>query len=282
MQWTVNHTCGHTVTHQIYGGTQNGKDRSAWLATQPCASCKNAARLAEREMANVVAASDNAAAGLPALIGSAKQIAWAETIRREMLAEIREHITANLDRISRLTTKDPAEQPAHDACVVAMRAGAFAAIATIQQKSEAKWWIDNRDNANKLMIQVGEAGNAAYRTKYTEVTGKALESPEEARARKAAEEQAERERIEAARPPSIATNHVDVPVTWANGTRRGVLSMDVNNHVEGEPIFVHDDDRGDAYGPGDIDDELVTSIAISDQAKVILHARAYGFRVVEQ
>lgn len=76
MAWeTVEHCCGHQVDHQLYGNR-------AWRERELCSNCKQA----ERDKENRAAAVANAEAGYPPLEGTEKQIAWAETIRHDMLA----------------------------------------------------------------------------------------------------------------------------------------------------------------------------------------------------
>ena len=128
MQYTVTHTCGHTITHQIYNGSAYGRKRSAWLATQPCLTCK-------READNAAAAEVNAAAGLPTLTGSAKQVAWAETIRAKGLASFDEY-RAEIMRRAKGTEAQVAEANRQWDAVRAWIAG----------QADAGWWIDRRGN----------------------------------------------------------------------------------------------------------------------------------------
>ena len=53
--------------------------RAEWLSHQQCPECR-------RKAENEAAAAANAAAGLPALAGTPKQVAWAESIRARILA----------------------------------------------------------------------------------------------------------------------------------------------------------------------------------------------------
>jgi hypothetical protein len=75
MQYHIQHSCGHEVTHQIFGKNADRVDKIEWLKGQPCLDCK---REAENEAANNLAAEQ----GLPPLVGSPKQVAWANTLRQ--------------------------------------------------------------------------------------------------------------------------------------------------------------------------------------------------------
>src|SRR5690625_6977835 len=72
-KYTINHTCGHEVTIQLYGKHTERDRKIAWLETQRCRHCEN-------EAANKAAAERAEEAGLPALEGTEKQVAWATTI----------------------------------------------------------------------------------------------------------------------------------------------------------------------------------------------------------
>lgn len=74
-KYDVTHTCGHTVEIEQFGPEQARREARAQMRQHPCLACRNAE-----------AAAANAEAGLPALTGSPKQIAWAESIRAKAVA----------------------------------------------------------------------------------------------------------------------------------------------------------------------------------------------------
>lgn len=45
MQYPVKAICGHTYTYNIYGASKDRERKRAWLATQPCPTCRPAARV---------------------------------------------------------------------------------------------------------------------------------------------------------------------------------------------------------------------------------------------
>ncbi|MFE8034774.1 hypothetical protein [Thiohalocapsa marina] len=134
MAWTtVTHSCGHADRHQLYGRGRDRDWRAERLAEEPCDAC----RRAEFEAKNADAAAANAAAGLPPLTGSEKQILWAESIR---LLKIDQAHRAMIGALSTLELQmlfgdevDP-EDPAIGIVVDALRA-----------VTSARWWIDRRD-----------------------------------------------------------------------------------------------------------------------------------------
>lgn len=93
-----------------------------------------------REQENKDSAAANAAAGLPALTGSLKQIAWAETIRAKALAE--DGYNAKL-----LAAMQPPTQLAGDK--LAQYSLIYNQLRVeydrMRGRTSATWWIDNRD-----------------------------------------------------------------------------------------------------------------------------------------
>jgi hypothetical protein len=128
-KYDVTHSCGCTATHQIAGPHSERDKRIAYLETQKCTECwkaDNAAKAAQD-------AAQNAAAGLPALVGSDKQTAWAETIRTKKLTELDAMAAAGNDRFR-------------------------ATLDVLKGKAEAKYWIDTRDtSAQSMAVAVAQA-----------------------------------------------------------------------------------------------------------------------------
>ncbi len=133
-KYTAHHICGHDAELQLYGPGKERERRLRWLATVPCMDCKRAAEQAARAEASVAAAAQAEIAGLPNLTGSEKQVAWAETIRRDRLAQLDKVLDALRQPASRLTE--------------AGRADLFAALDRLageyRGQAEARWWIDHR------------------------------------------------------------------------------------------------------------------------------------------
>jgi hypothetical protein len=113
-QYNVVQACGCTTTLVLFG-KESGRDYAkARAAEQKCPACAAAA-----------AAEASEAAGLPALAGSDKQVAWAQKIRAQFLAKV----------------DGMAPAPA------ALADQAQAVIAQLRARGDAKFWIDNRDKA---------------------------------------------------------------------------------------------------------------------------------------
>ena len=130
-KYTITYKCGHTGTVDIVGTNAHGeRERKAeWYGNQLCADCYKLERAAE---------SEKASAGYPELIGSEKQVAWAKTIRADMIKRYAREIEAakaHLDMTKSILTNDAAPQN--------VKATAKTII-NILESNEAKWFIENR------------------------------------------------------------------------------------------------------------------------------------------
>jgi len=78
MAWTtINHSCGHTEQHQLYGPGRDRERKAAWMAKDVCSDC----RASDLAKANAEAADAASEIGFAPLTGSDKQVAWATKIR---------------------------------------------------------------------------------------------------------------------------------------------------------------------------------------------------------
>jgi len=127
-KYTITHSCGHTVEHQIYGSNSKGeRDRKiAWLEAHVCSECYKVEKMEK-------AAQTNSDANMAELEGSPKQIAWAEDIRNKILPAIAE-MQKKID-----------EGKGTSELYIKQRDAMQAAINEVRGQSSAKWWIDHRD-----------------------------------------------------------------------------------------------------------------------------------------
>jgi len=142
----ITRACGHEETVTI-GGPVNGRDaKLAHEATLLCQECWQAER--SRQAAALQESGESA--GLPALEGSPKQIAWAVTIRAKLLREVEEwqaYLTRQVESlggIERLSEQDRGEAERMEA-----------AIAAARREAGASWWIDRRSCSAKMIIKEG-------------------------------------------------------------------------------------------------------------------------------
>lgn len=118
-KYQITHACGCTVTHNIVGTNVNGEreSKAEWLSGRVCADCY-------RKQQNAKAAESNQ--GLPSLIGSEKQVSWAETIRSNAVKQLNE-LKGMID-----ATHPESAIP-------------LGIINNIMQQSQSQYWIDNRE-----------------------------------------------------------------------------------------------------------------------------------------
>lgn len=150
-KYDITHTCGHTATHQIAGtNTQGQRERRAeWLATTPCYECAKAARIAAEKTAAAEASAKLAAEGvaLPKLIGTPKQIEWAQTIRAKALQSV-----ADLQvEASQKYGEDHADHAKIQVAFAQRKAW-------LASQVSATFWIDNRGNNGRDWFNAAATG----------------------------------------------------------------------------------------------------------------------------
>jgi hypothetical protein len=151
-QYEITWKCGHETTVNITGASAHGeRERKAEsLARLACPACRREAGAAARAQANADAAAANEAAGLPALDGTPKQAAWAETIRAEALAGIRRSV---------LATPGGGRHADEVTAVYARAAG---------RERRAAAWIDGRADARQVIAPCVTAADEAELARIAE------------------------------------------------------------------------------------------------------------------
>ncbi len=135
-KYDIKFSCGHTETKQLFGKT---KDRDwqikKWEESGLCSDCYRKSIEDAREKANEAAAAAASKLGLPDLIGTEKQVAWATTVRQGFIDEMLENL-AKWEGDHEKETK------------------IFEHI--IENKLSASWWIDRRDQGARSIIIYAE------------------------------------------------------------------------------------------------------------------------------
>lgn len=160
-KYTVKQSCGHLTEHQLYGPDRGRHDRLDWLRTVPCLDCKH-----ETERAAATQAAT--AAGLPTLVGSEKQVAWALTIRAKAMAEVDQAIARKVTDLERraghLREQDAAR---YDAMMASVRDVTAEARRRFASEPAARVWIDGRDHIldayNAIYAPLATTAQAALR-----------------------------------------------------------------------------------------------------------------------
>lgn len=130
MKMTVNRSCGHSETVTVFGG--NYTQQRAAEARKLCTACYRAQQQATAQAET---------SDLPTLVGSEKQVAWAITIRAQMLSRLAAHL-------ARFEAPVTDEERAHATAV-------DAAVARLKRQSKAEFWINHRgDDPARLVDRI--------------------------------------------------------------------------------------------------------------------------------
>ena len=125
-QYEITYRCGHTDTVQIYGTNIHGERErtAAAYGYRDCPACQAAK-----------AAQANEDAGLAALEGSGKQVAWAEEIRSKYMPKYAQE------------RQEWADHGATDEQL----AKVDQVLAWLKGQTSAAWWIDNRSSSSMVL-----------------------------------------------------------------------------------------------------------------------------------
>lgn len=125
-------------------GYRNYETQAAEHAARKCDTCWAEDRRRALAEASANDAAWAAAEGLPELRGSDKQVAWAQTIRRDRLAEVDREIRGWQARLEEELSDPFLDEP--DVAVTRRRIKVLQAVQeTIREATQARWWIDTRD-----------------------------------------------------------------------------------------------------------------------------------------
>ncbi|WP_070017076.1 hypothetical protein [Streptomyces nanshensis] len=160
-QQRITFACGHIKTVQLSGPARQRESRARWLAESECLTCRNAQQDRERAEASERNAAANRAAGLPELEGSPKQVAWAETIRAEMLDEMARQKTRFTelleDEVSRRRADVRKNQEQQLRCIETV-------LAALREIATARWFIDHHDDGWISLASLAAEGLLRPRT----------------------------------------------------------------------------------------------------------------------
>ena len=92
-------------------------------------------------------AKDASAAGLPALQGSEKQIAWAEYVRADLVKSAEKSMAEFWEQVNAL---DDGEEK--DRCIKVLRVFEQILI-QVRNEKRAAWWIDHRDRNGLSVVR---------------------------------------------------------------------------------------------------------------------------------
>lgn len=231
MAWYgVNYACGHHDRMQVYGPTKDRQRIADAEGRKDCPDCWRVKRDQRNAEAALAASADAAANGLPELIGSPKQIAWAETIRQKMLADL---APVTLSKRAQLVLLEQGGVSLADQRWTQIAEATDTQIATYRAQASAKWWIDHHDDSlSRLCIdKMAELAKALFAVEIQQHRDRlafASADKQAVRDAEAAAANAARE-TEHAVSETAAAQFVPVRVERLNG--RDVRITGEDNHV---------------------------------------------------
>lgn len=198
--YTIEHTCGHVEKADIVGKVANRASRARYLASLPCPACREAERAAEVAQANV---------GLPALVGTPNQIAWAEKLRAKSLERMDDFMMPFMpsdEKIAMVADRVGITVAAARARFERVVSGVEEARNKLYTETDCRWWIDNLHTDPERWLQsVKTRLNKESVADVTERELAAKREEEEARAQAAAEARAVEAAAESAVRDVVAT-----------------------------------------------------------------------------
>lgn len=147
-QYTITHACGHDQTHVLYGKIDKRMQTLSGREQGECTACYRADQA--RQAAKIATKYD-----LPALVGTEKQVAWAETLRGDRIREIRRHVEKAINP-AEFSEMPITWQRVCDNSVAAL-------VGMMRDRDSAAWWIDGRhDRVEPFLATIlGEPFDAA-------------------------------------------------------------------------------------------------------------------------
>ena len=156
-KYEIKHICGHTETVELQGSSESRQKKIAELERQVCDDCYNAKKEAEF-VAKASKFLD--VKRLPELVGTERQVAWAENLRMSMLSEL--FAAYEMDDMKQLMGSDAfrkagtaartlrnsgvaVKNVSNDNFVAAFKLALKATIADAVTATDVKFFIDNRE-----------------------------------------------------------------------------------------------------------------------------------------
>jgi len=135
------YSCGHEGRVNIIGPTKDREWKKERAFSKLCPECWQKHLEADREAANREAKEKAKELGLPELKGTEKQVAWANTLRQQLVEKFETKIKEGFT---------PSVAKRHGITEEKLRATLQNILST---KTDAKWYIDNRDIGSYQIIE---------------------------------------------------------------------------------------------------------------------------------
>jgi hypothetical protein len=193
------YSCGHEGRTNIIGPVKNREWIRERHFEKMCADCYEIHLQKEREKANKEAAEKAIEMELPALQGTEKQVAWANTLRQNMINDFEKRLDKAEEKMTRYKCEDESSVKAFRDNVDKLR-NTLAFV--LETKCSASWYIDSRnEDIEDVLRTAGKEMDELEESKRPEV-------------REAKQEQADIRRDSTVYPENSITNAVvEIKVT---------------------------------------------------------------------
>ncbi|MFD1674104.1 hypothetical protein [Alicyclobacillus fodiniaquatilis] len=165
MSWyTINYQCGHEGDEQIYGPIKDRKEIAERRGQKLCPDCYKEEVTKKREVERLQATEKAQTQNLPELVGSEKQVAWAQTIRMKSLESVEKYMENRKPGVIKNADMPMAEQNIRwmkrecrefleDKSLGEFFEIVTAGIDILRSQTSASWWIDHRqaDTAEEMI-----------------------------------------------------------------------------------------------------------------------------------
>lgn len=139
------YSCGHEGRTNIVGPEKNRQQKADWIFSRLCPECHKKEKQAELERQMIDAEEKSKKMDLPALTGTEKQIAWANTLRVKIIEKIENNI-AKVEE-SKLSNFPFCRRDGSKEIMSTTKGEMMCALDyAVKKYTEARFWIDNRDN----------------------------------------------------------------------------------------------------------------------------------------
>ncbi len=139
------YSCGHEGRTNIVGPEKNRQQKADWIFSRLCPECHKKEKQAELQRRMIDAEEKSKNMDLPTLTGTEKQIAWANTLRVKIIEKI-ENSIAKTDE-SKLNNFLFCRRDGSKEIISTTKGEMMCALDyAVKKYTDARFWIDNRDN----------------------------------------------------------------------------------------------------------------------------------------
>ncbi len=139
------HSCGHEGRTYIVGPQKNRQSKADWIFSRPCPECSEREWQETLKKQKLEAKEKADEMDLPALTGTEKQTAWANSIRVNLIEKLEARILKS-DESKLKEFFFPRQDGTSQVVSTSIKELLVSLDYAVQNHTDARFWIDNRDN----------------------------------------------------------------------------------------------------------------------------------------